>query len=130
MPKKRKKKAHTGFTCKICHKWFRRPCYEEIHMRTHTGEKPFSCDECGRCFAREEGRQLHMKIHSSMHLFSYREMLGFLWGGVFSLNKTFLNFSFLFSYGTRRCSIVECVLMDCEMVHIKDPLLLIRKNIP
>lgn len=36
----------------------------QIHIRTHTGEKPIICSKCGKRFADPHGLVAHNKIHT------------------------------------------------------------------
>ncbi|OXA44925.1 Zinc finger protein 25 [Folsomia candida] len=52
------------FPCTLCKKEFKTRTELEIHIPTHTTEKPYNCATCGRRFANRG----YMKLHETTHL--------------------------------------------------------------
>lgn len=59
---------HSGgkfrFTCPFCNKGFIAQAQMQLHIRSHTGEKPFTCTFCDRSFARKHKLIVHTRIHT------------------------------------------------------------------
>ncbi|MPC40916.1 Zinc finger and BTB domain-containing protein 48 [Portunus trituberculatus] len=51
--------------CHICSKGFKDKYSVNVHIRTHTGEKPFNCELCGKCFRQKAHLAKHVQIHSA-----------------------------------------------------------------
>jgi|GEM_PF-4971439 len=50
--------------CSICAKGFKDKYSVNVHVRTHTGEKPFTCNLCGKSFR----QKAHLAKHYQTHL--------------------------------------------------------------
>lgn len=51
--------------CDICGKTFARKFNFDLHMRTHTGDKPFACNICGKSFAQKSVLNRHTETHEN-----------------------------------------------------------------
>lgn len=49
--------------CSICSKGFKDKYSVNVHVRTHTGEKPFSCSLCGKSFRQKAHLAKHYQTH-------------------------------------------------------------------
>ncbi|KAK2844793.1 hypothetical protein Q5P01_011452 [Channa striata] len=64
-----KSKNRPRFRCQICHKDFAYNSTFNVHMRTHTDERPFECTTCGKRFRQLPHLQDHERIHSGLRPF-------------------------------------------------------------
>ncbi|XP_041355863.1 uncharacterized protein LOC121373348 [Gigantopelta aegis] len=59
---KTKRRMRTIHSCEECGKSFRGRSVLQIHLRTHSGEKPFECKSCGKSFRQVAHLTSHMNI--------------------------------------------------------------------
>ncbi|XP_068164210.1 zinc finger protein 37-like isoform X2 [Antennarius striatus] len=61
-------KIHTtrerSYLCDVCCKMYLTSKQLQIHMRTHTNDKPYRCGECGKGFITKGPLTIHMRVHT------------------------------------------------------------------
>ncbi|KAJ6630188.1 Zinc finger and BTB domain-containing protein 49 [Pseudolycoriella hygida] len=71
LPEERKKRgpkpnpAKVPQTCYECHKTFKCAAQLQLHIRTHSGERPYVCSYCSRRFAQKHNLTIHIRTHTN-----------------------------------------------------------------
>ena len=53
--------------CRFCHKVFGSDSALQIHIRSHTGERPFKCNICGNRFSTKGNLKVHFQRHQARY---------------------------------------------------------------
>lgn len=56
--------THRPFKCPDCHWAFKKLCYLQSHLQTHSGLKPHVCDICGKAYSHQGTLQQHKRLHT------------------------------------------------------------------
>eukprot|EP00116_Pleurobrachia_bachei_P005132 sb/3465394/ len=62
------------FECMFCHKLFSQHSSLQVHIRTHTGEKPYACKFCGKAFSQISNLKCHERLHTGEKPFKCSEV--------------------------------------------------------
>lgn len=53
--------------CRFCGKVFGSDSALQIHIRSHTGERPFKCNVCGNRFSTKGNLKVHFQRHKAKY---------------------------------------------------------------